>query len=135
VPYNKKTIRWRSKMSQEKVDQYKKEKANRKKNIARQKRQNVMYKVFAAILGMVVVAWIVLSVLWTKGIVSNPFVVTTTTETTTLSEAELSSMYAVISEAGLLDEDDTTESDETTTALDDTTATETETTEEETTAE
>ncbi len=122
-------------MSQEKVDQYKKEKANRKKNIARQKRQNVMYKVFAAILGMVVVAWIVLSVLWTKGIVSNPFVVTTTTETTTLSEAELSSMYAVISEAGLLDEDDTTESDETTTALDDTTATETETTEEETTAE
>ena len=45
-------------MSQEKVDKYKQEKANRKKNMKKQKLQNALRKVVVCIAGMAVVGWI-----------------------------------------------------------------------------
>ncbi len=44
-------------MSQEKVDKYKKEKANRKKNIARRKVRNRLVKTIAGVALVVIVAW------------------------------------------------------------------------------
>lgn len=45
-------------MSQEKVDQYKKEKKNRKANIKKEKRRKLMWKIFGPILAILVIALI-----------------------------------------------------------------------------
>lgn len=45
-------------MSQEKVDQYKKEKKNRKANIKKEKRRKLMWKIFGPILALLVIALI-----------------------------------------------------------------------------
>lgn len=45
-------------MSQEKVDQYKKEKKNRKANIKKAKRRKLMWKIFGPILALLVIALI-----------------------------------------------------------------------------
>lgn len=52
-------------MSQKKVDAYKKEKGNRKKLIARQKRQKTMAKIAALVICAVLAVWIVFSVVHT----------------------------------------------------------------------
>ena len=48
-------------MSQAKVDQYKKEKVNRKETIAKEKRQKMMMKLGASAVLVVLVAWIGIS--------------------------------------------------------------------------
>ncbi len=45
-------------MSQEKIDRRKEEKANRKKNMAKQRRMNVLRKAVLAAAGLVLVGWI-----------------------------------------------------------------------------
>lgn len=45
-------------MSQEKVDKYKQEKANRKKNMKKQKLQNAVRKFVVCIAGVAVIGWI-----------------------------------------------------------------------------
>lgn len=45
-------------MSQEKVDQYKKEKKNRKANMKKEKRRKLMWKIFGPILAILVIALI-----------------------------------------------------------------------------
>ena len=44
-------------MSQAKVDQYKKEKANRKETMAKEKRQKMIAKICGSVVLLVVVAW------------------------------------------------------------------------------
>lgn len=48
-------------MSQAKVDQYKKEKANRKETIAKEKRQKMMMKLGVSVVLVALVAWIGIS--------------------------------------------------------------------------
>ncbi len=45
-------------MSQAKVDQYKKEKANRKATMAKEKRQKMLVKICSGVVFLVLVAWI-----------------------------------------------------------------------------
>ncbi|MBQ2706231.1 MAG: hypothetical protein IJF60_05375 [Agathobacter sp.] len=45
-------------MSQAKVDQYKKEKANRKETMAKEKRQRMISRICWSVAGVVLVAWI-----------------------------------------------------------------------------
>ena len=45
-------------MSQEKVDRYKKEKANRKQIIIKEKRQNALRKCLVGLVGILLVVWI-----------------------------------------------------------------------------
>lgn len=45
-------------MSQEKVDRYKKEKANRKKNLKKEKFQNILRKCVVGVVGLVLIGWI-----------------------------------------------------------------------------
>ncbi len=45
-------------MSQEKVDQYKKEKANRKQNMRKEKLHNVLRKCMVGLVGVLLVGWI-----------------------------------------------------------------------------
>ncbi len=45
-------------MSQAKVDQYKKEKANRKETMAKEKRKRMISKICWSVAGVVLVAWI-----------------------------------------------------------------------------
>ena len=45
-------------MSQEKVDRYKKEKANRKKNLKKEKFQNILRKCVVGVVGRVLIGWI-----------------------------------------------------------------------------
>lgn len=45
-------------MSQEKVDRYKKEKANRKQNMKKQKLANAVRKCIVAVIGLLLVVWI-----------------------------------------------------------------------------
>jgi len=45
-------------MSQAKVDQYKKEKANRKETLAKEKRQKMIIKICSSVVLVVLVAWI-----------------------------------------------------------------------------
>ena len=49
-------------MSQAKVDQYKKEKANRKETIAKEKRQRMLTKICGSIVGIALAVWIGVSV-------------------------------------------------------------------------
>ncbi len=56
----KKEVLWT--MSQEKVDKYKAEKANRKKEVAKKKRQKKIYTFLGVILGLAFVTWIGYSV-------------------------------------------------------------------------
>jgi len=51
-------------MSQEKVDRYKQEKANRKKEVAKQKMKNKLYVIGGALAGIVLVVWIGFSFVW-----------------------------------------------------------------------
>lgn len=48
-------------MSQAKVDQYKKEKANRKQTVAKEKVKRIIAKVCASVVGIALAAWIVVS--------------------------------------------------------------------------
>lgn len=48
-------------MSQAKVDQYKKEKANRKETMAKEKRQKMLMKICSSVVLVAVVAWIGIS--------------------------------------------------------------------------
>lgn len=45
-------------MSQAKVDKYKEQKANRKETIKKEKRQKLIMKVTAAVIGVVMIGWI-----------------------------------------------------------------------------
>lgn len=45
-------------MSQAKVDQYKKEKANRKQIMKKEKMQNIVRKILVAVVGLLLVCWI-----------------------------------------------------------------------------
>lgn len=45
-------------MSQEKVDRYKKEKANRKENIKKEKRKSNLYKFAGILVALAIVAWL-----------------------------------------------------------------------------
>lgn len=45
-------------MSQAKVDQYKKEKVNRKETMAKEKRQKMLMKICGSVLGIAVAAWV-----------------------------------------------------------------------------
>lgn len=45
-------------MSQEKVDRYKQEKANRKKNMKKEKFQNALRKCAVVVVGVVLIGWI-----------------------------------------------------------------------------
>ena len=45
-------------MSQKKVDKYKAEKANRKKNIKKQKLQNALHKCVIGVIGLALIGWI-----------------------------------------------------------------------------
>lgn len=45
-------------MSQEKVDRYKQEKVNRKKNVKKEKLQNTLYKCAVTVVGIVLAGWI-----------------------------------------------------------------------------
>ncbi len=49
-------------MSQEKVDKYKQEKANRKKTIAKEKRKKKLYTALAVLIGVVFIGWLGVSV-------------------------------------------------------------------------
>lgn len=49
-------------MSQQKVDQYKKEKYNRKKQLQQEKRERIMYSVIGSVAGIALVVWIGFSV-------------------------------------------------------------------------
>ncbi len=45
-------------MSQEKVDRYKKEKANRKQNMKKEKLQNALHKCAVCVVGLALIGWI-----------------------------------------------------------------------------
>ena len=45
-------------MSQAKVDQYKKEKANRKETMAKEKRQKMIAKICGGVVAVVILAWV-----------------------------------------------------------------------------
>ncbi len=45
-------------MSQEKVDRYKKEKANRKKNMKKEKFANILRKCVVTLVGLLLIVWI-----------------------------------------------------------------------------
>ena len=45
-------------MSQEKVNRYKEEKANRKQNIVKEKRKRTLNKVVGVLLAVVIVGWV-----------------------------------------------------------------------------
>ncbi len=49
-------------MSQEKVNKYKEEKANRKKEVAKKKMQKKIYAILGVLLGVAFVAWIGISI-------------------------------------------------------------------------
>lgn len=49
-------------MSQAKVDQYKKEKANRKATVAKEKRQKMIAKICGSVVALVLVAWVGISI-------------------------------------------------------------------------
>ena len=49
-------------MSQQKVDQYEKEKYNRKKQLQKEKQKRTIYSIAGAVLGVVLVGWIGFSV-------------------------------------------------------------------------
>jgi hypothetical protein len=49
-------------MSQAKVDQYKKEKANRKETIAKEKRKKLIMKLCGGVVGLALVAWVGISI-------------------------------------------------------------------------
>ena len=110
-------------MSQEKVDAYKKEKANRKKVLKTQKTKALVYRILGGVAGVLVIGWIVWSVVDSS--IEKPRVFT---------EKELSSMRDVINAVGLGDattaskENATTGKDESTTTKDESTTAESETT-------
>ncbi len=45
-------------MSQEKVDRYKKEKANRKANVKKEKLRNTLHKCVVCLVGVVLIGWV-----------------------------------------------------------------------------
>lgn len=45
-------------MSQETVDRYKKEKANRKKNVKKEKAQNILRRCLYGVIGLILLGWI-----------------------------------------------------------------------------
>lgn len=77
-------------MSQAKVDQYKKEKANRKETIAKEKRQKLIVKICSGAVLLVLVAWIGISTV--DFIVDNRPVKTIYCETTEIDNY-LNSLY------------------------------------------
>lgn len=111
-------------MSQAKVDRYKQEKANRKKNVKKQKR-NSIFKKTLGVLGLVaLVALIILSAKVLKGDFEE-----STVATTTLSEAQMESLKAALgvsdtdadeetSEPSSEDEEDASSDEEETTPAD-----------------
>ena len=82
-------------MSQAKVDQYKKEKANRKETMAKEKRQKMLTKVVGSVVGIALAAWVGVSVV--DFIVENRPVETIYCETTEIDNY-LDSLYENLSE-------------------------------------
>lgn len=113
-------------MSQEKVDKYKRDKANRKKIIAKQKRQEFFAKFIAGIVTVAFIGFIVVSAYFKwfdkKG--------ETTAEAATysLSEEEISKVWEAYTEEPESTEGETTQSSEETSAPEETTAAEASTT-------
>ena len=85
-------------MSQAKVDQYKKEKANRKEIIAKQKRNRLIGKICGTVVGCVLAVWIGISTV--EFIIENRPVETIYCQTDAI-DTYISSLYA----------DDATEAD------------------------
>ena len=50
-------------MSQEKVDRYKEEKKNRKKNMAKEKRIRVIWAIVGGVIGVALILFVILSIL------------------------------------------------------------------------
>ena len=97
-------------MSQEKVDRYKQEKANRKKNIAKEKRKKKIYVLLGALVGAAFVAWIGFSVY--KDYIEEP-----TQPVVTLSPEQSSKIEEMLGNNTTAKQDETTsKKDETTTA-------------------
>lgn len=124
-------------MSQKKVDQYKKDKANRKKLIAKQKRHEFLTKLALGIVTLAFIGFIAVSAYF-KWFDKKEDTTTTETATYSLSEEEISSIWeAYTEESETTVADETTHSSETdstaadsedTTADEETTASEEETT-------
>lgn len=100
-------------MSQEKVDKYKKEKANRKKIMAKEKRIKRIYILLGTLVGIVFVVWIGFSV-YNDYIKEEP-----TTTAVTLSEEQIAELESLIAaqatsstEESSSAEDETTSGDE-----------------------
>ena len=77
-------------MSQEKVDAYKKEKANRKKALEDKKKKDLTYKIVGSFVTVLAAVWIVSSFGWSFLGWDNPFVQETTKKI--YSSSELASM-------------------------------------------
>lgn len=110
-------------MSQEKVDKYKKEKANRKKIMAREKRMKRIYILLGTLVGIAFVAWIGFSV-YNDFIKEEP-------PAATLSAEEIAELQSLLAEQAAASETSSSEGDETTSGEED----ESNTSEEETSAE
>ncbi len=100
-------------MSQEKVDKYKKEKVNRKKIIAKEKRMKRIYILLGTLVGIVFVVWIGFSV-YNDYIKEEP-----TTTAVTLSEEQIAELQSLLAEQATATteeasstEDETTSGDE-----------------------
>lgn len=108
-------------MSQEKVELYKKEKKNRKKNLKKDKRNKVLIKITSALIGILLIAGLV----W---IVKDGEIKRLNQEpTSTMSQEELSSLIDSLNQS-TSESETTTANGETTTANGETTAANSETT-------
>lgn len=93
-------------MSQEKIDRYKEEKANRKKNISKQKKKDFALKVVGVLFALAILGWIVYSGY-------NAFFVEDEPETITLSAEEMSSLMESLNAQTTSGKEDETKEGET----------------------
>lgn len=106
-------------MSQEKVDAYKKEKANRKKALEDKKKKDLTYKIIGGLVTVVMAVWVVASIGWSYLGWDNPFVAETTKKVYSAGElASIRDKLGLDSEGKPKEEETTTKSGstETTTA-------------------
>lgn len=109
-------------MSQQKVDKYKKDKANRKKLIAKQKRQEFLSKLALGIVTIAFIGFIVVSAYFKW---FDKEETTAEAATYSLSEEEISSIWEAYTEESESTEEETTKEQENTTAAEETTPEET----------
>lgn len=102
-------------MSQDKVDRYKKEKANRKKIVKKQKRNSILSKVAVVFVTLICIGWIITSSfkIWPFDGSLDP---TTTTESKSYSADEIASLQNVLGTTTTAEGATTSANDATTTA-------------------